>query len=83
MNITMVEEFFQFLIFACANPQNINCQFWVGFFCVMRNFLADVSVSATLIQRVTWCKPFQFLKKINYVIFITSNLHSITIAAVL
>ena len=42
-----------------------------------------VSVSATVIQCVTWYRPFQFVKQFNYVIFIAPNLHLIITAAVL
>ena len=42
-----------------------------------------MNVSAASVQRAAWYRPFIFQKQFNYIMFRASDLHFITIAAVL
>ena len=67
MNITMVEKLFQFLDLCMRKfaKHELPILHWVFLF-YEETFqrMLKVSFSATSIQRVTWYRPFQFVKPI-------------------
>ena len=66
----MVEKCCLFSIHA-QNLKKKNCQFRTRFYSFIRTFLADFqSVSANVIHRVAWYKPFRW-KQFDHIIFIS------------